>query len=193
MSVPPKDLDRHGADHQGVVAFVVVPEELDEHALLGMADDADGLIVVLDGITDPQNLGAAARSAEAAGVTAMITRTRRAAPLSGAAIRASGGALLHLPLARVPNLTRNLEHLKDLRYTVVGLDHAGARTIHDGPAPARPLALVLGAEDAGLSRLVRETCDLVVSIPMAGRTAALNASAALAVALFGYALRPAPQ
>jgi 23S rRNA (guanosine2251-2'-O)-methyltransferase len=171
---------------------VAAPEELDERALLGLADDANGLVVVLDGITDPQNLGAAARSSEAAGVTAMVTRTRRAAPLSAAAIRASGGALLHLPLARVPNLTRTLERLKDLRYTVVGLDHTSVRTIHDEPAPERPLALVLGAEDTGLSRLVRETCDVVVSIPMAGRTASLNASAALAVALFGYATRPLP-
>jgi 23S rRNA (guanosine2251-2'-O)-methyltransferase len=177
-------------DHQGVVAFVRQPEELDEPGLLRLADDMNGLVVVLDGVTDPQNFGAAARSAESAGVTAMVTRSRRSAPLSAAAIRASAGALLLVPVARVPNLTRALEHLKDLRYTVVGLDHRADRTIHDDPPPDLPLALVLGAEDVGMSRLVRETCDVVIAIPMAGRMASLNVAAALAVALFGYALRP---
>jgi 23S rRNA (guanosine2251-2'-O)-methyltransferase len=184
--------DLRVADHQGVVAEVVLAKEMDERALLRTVDDRNGLLVVLDGITDPQNFGAAARSAEAAGAIALVARRRRAAPLSAAALRASAGALLHLPMARVASLARTLDRLKDLGYTVVGLDQGAETTIRDRPPPGRPLAVVIGAEDAGISRLVRESCDFLVSIPMAGRTASLNASAALAVALFGYALPPEP-
>jgi len=93
-------------------------------------------------------------------------------------------------VARVPNLTRAIGHLKDQGFSVVGLDHRAAMTIYQAPVPERPLALVVGSEDRGISRLVGEACDLTVSIPMAGRTASLNAATALAVGLFGYALRP---
>jgi 23S rRNA (guanosine2251-2'-O)-methyltransferase len=119
----------------------------------------------------------------------LVARRRRAAPLSSAAIRASAGALLHLPTARVTNLQRAIEQLKDRGFTVIGLDQRADTTIHDAP-PERPLAVVVGSEGIGLSRLVRESCDVLVSIPMPGRTASLNAAAALAVALFGYILRP---
>lgn len=175
-------------DHQGVVAFVSPPRELDDRALEAMALPADALAVILDGITDPQNLGACARSAEAAGCHVLIVRERRAAPASSAAIRASAGALLHLPVARVTNLVRAMERLKDRGFTVVGLDAAG-EALQSAPAADRPMALVVGAEGEGLSRLVRERCDRLVSIPMRGRTASLNAAAALAVGLFGYAVR----
>jgi 23S rRNA (guanosine2251-2'-O)-methyltransferase len=106
-------------------------------------------------------------------------------------VRASAGALLHLPVARVTNLSKAVDHLKERGFFVVGLDHRAEVSIHQAPVPHRPLALVVGAEDTGVSRLVRERCDQLVSIPMPGRTGSLNASAALAVALFGYALRPA--
>ena len=185
-------LDRLGiVDHQDVVAYARPPHELDERELGSLRFDRDALVVVLDGITDPQNFGASARSAEAAGVSLMVIRRRRAAPTGGAAIRASAGSLLHLPVARVANLTRALDRLKDRGLFVVGLDHEALVSIHDAPPPPRPLALVVGAEDEGISRLVRESCDLLVSIPMRGRTESLNASAALAVGLFGYALRSA--
>ncbi len=177
-------------DHQGVAAFVRPPRELDERALGMLPLEPDALVVVLDGIMDPQNFGACGRSAEAAAASVLITRERRSAPLTPAAVRASAGALLHLPVARVANLTRAIERLKERGVSVIGLDHRAEATIHDGSPPPRPLALVVGAEDVGLSRLVRESCDLLVSIPMPGRTASLNASAALSVALFGYALRP---
>jgi 23S rRNA (guanosine2251-2'-O)-methyltransferase len=177
-------------DSQGIVAIVTPPLELDEHALESMAVDADSLIVVLDGITDPQNLGACARSAEAAGAWGLVVRKRRAAPLTAVAVRASSGALLHVPLVRVPNLTRALERLKGVGFFVVGLDHRAGSSIHAEPPPPRPLALVVGAEGEGISRLVREACDVLVSIPMAGRIGSLNASAALAVGLFGFVLRP---
>ncbi|HEX8100940.1 MAG TPA: RNA methyltransferase, partial [Actinomycetota bacterium] len=133
--------------------------------------------------------GACARAAEAAGATVLIARKRRSAPLTYAALKASAGALLHLKVVRVTNVHRALEHLQHEGFFVVGLDHAATSTIHDAELPPRPLALVVGAEDVGMSRLVREACDQVVSIPMSGRTQSLNAAAALAVGLFGYAVR----
>jgi 23S rRNA (guanosine2251-2'-O)-methyltransferase len=190
-TVDVRDLDALGLpDHQGVAARVSLPPELDEGDLRSFPFPQDALVVALDGITDPQNFGACARSAEAAGASLLLTRERRAAPRSPAAVRASAGALLHLPVARVTNLRRALDRLKDRGFVVVGLDHRAARTVHDPPPRGRPLVLVAGAEDVGISRLVREACDELVAIPMAGRTESLNASAALAVALFAYARRP---
>jgi 23S rRNA (guanosine2251-2'-O)-methyltransferase len=189
--VDPGAIDSLGfRDHQGVAAIVNPPRELDERAIGSSDFDPDAVVVVLDGITDPQNLGACTRSAEAAGAAMLITRKRRAAPLSAGAVRASAGALFHLPVARVANISRALENLKKRGFYAVGLDQRARSDIHQAPPPPRPLALVVGAEDVGLSRLVRESCDELVAIPMAGRTSSLNASAALAVALFGYALRP---
>ena len=185
-------IDRLGVrDHQGVAALVAPPRELDDRAFASLSFGPEALVVVLDGITDPQNLGASARSAEAAGASLLVARKRRAAPLTAAAVRASAGALLHVPVARVTNLSRSLEHLKDRGFFVVGLDQNAPVNIYEASDPSWPLAVVVGAEDVGLSRLVRESCDLVVAIPMAGRTGSMNASAALAAALFGYALRPA--
>jgi 23S rRNA (guanosine2251-2'-O)-methyltransferase len=186
-----EEIERFGlADHQGVIAFVEPPRELDDRAFAATTFDPDALVVVLDGIVDPQNFGACARSAEAAGAAMTVIRKRRSAPLSAGAVRASAGALLHVPVARVANLSRALESLKERGFFAVGLDHRAPSNIHDVPVPPRPLALVVGSEEGGISRLVRERCDQVVSIPMAGRTASLNASAALAVGLFGFALRP---
>ncbi len=183
-------LDRHGVrDHQGVVAVVSSPAELDERALARLPLGPDTIVVVLDGIEDPQNFGAAARSAEAAGAAALVVRSRRAAPLTPAAVRASAGALLHLPVARVTNLRRTIDALKERALFVAGLDHSATATIDDTPGPDGPVALVLGAEEGGISRLVKESCDLLVAIPMHGRTGSLNASAALAVGLFGWLLR----
>jgi 23S rRNA (guanosine2251-2'-O)-methyltransferase len=170
--------------------MVTLPAELDQRGLASSSFDRDAMVVVLDGITDPQNLGACARSAEAAGAAMLVTRRRRAAPLSPGALRASAGALFHLPVARVANVTRALQTLQERGFHVIGLDHRARTDIHSAPSPPRPVALVVGAEDVGLSRLVRESCDELVAIPMAGRTSSLNASAALAVALFGYVLRP---
>jgi 23S rRNA (guanosine2251-2'-O)-methyltransferase len=189
--VDPQAIERLGLrDHQGVAALVESPRELDDRRLAALPFDPEALVVVLDGITDPQNLGACARSAEAAGAALLVARKRRAAPLTAASVRASAGALLHLPLARVTNLSRTLEELRDRGFFVVGLDQEAPQSIHEAPEASRPLAVVVGAEDVGLSRLVRESCDVLVAIPMVGRTASLNASAALSVVLFGYALSP---
>jgi 23S rRNA (guanosine2251-2'-O)-methyltransferase len=167
---------------------VKLPPELSEGDLAHRAYAQDAIVVALDGVTDPQNLGAAARSAEAAGAVLLVTRQRRAAPVTPAAVRASAGALLHLPLARVANIPRALERLQELGFWVVGLDEEADATIYEGTPPNGRIALVIGDEGRGLSRLARERCDELRSLPMGGRVASLNASAALAAALFGFVL-----
>jgi 23S rRNA (guanosine2251-2'-O)-methyltransferase len=142
----------------------------------------------LDGIEDPQNLGAAVRASEAAGVALVVMRTRRSAPVTDAAVRASAGALLHVPLARVANIPRALDRLRDRGFTVVGLDGDRGTSVFDEPAPEGQLALVLGGEGRGMSRLARERCDRLIALPMRGRVGSLNAAAALAAVLWSYAL-----
>lgn len=186
--VPRRELDSLARDHHGVVARVGVPAEPSERDLSTWPFAADDIVVALDGITDPQNLGAAARSAEAAGAAMLVSRIRRAAPVTPAAVRASAGALLHLPHARVANVARALERLKDAGFAVVGLDEESGATVYDVPCPAGRLALVVGSEGTGLSRLVRETCDSLVGLPMLGRVGSLNASASLAAVLYAWVL-----
>jgi 23S rRNA (guanosine2251-2'-O)-methyltransferase len=191
--VPRSRLDALGLrNHQGVVALIRARpgRELDERSMAEFPFASDAVVVVLDGVMDPQNLGAAARAAEAAGAAMLVTRQHRAAPSSASAIRASSGALLHLPVARVANITRAVERLKDHGFRIVGLDQAASAGFHVGPPPPRPVALVTGSEGTGLSRLVREACDELVGIPLPGHTGSLNAASALAVGLFGYVLRP---
>jgi 23S rRNA (guanosine2251-2'-O)-methyltransferase len=186
------ELDRLAPDHQGVVARLrddpERPTELGERELGSFPFDDDALVVVLDGITDPQNFGAAARSAEAAGAAVLVSRIRRAAEVTPAAIRASAGALLHLPHARVANIPRALDRLQGAGFTVVGLDGDAPASIFDDPCPEGRVAIVVGSEGEGMSRLVRERCDVLVSLPMRGRVGSLNASASLAAALYGYVL-----
>jgi 23S rRNA (guanosine2251-2'-O)-methyltransferase len=186
-----RELDRLASDHRGVVARMAggaAGRELGERDLATFPFEPDALVVVLDGITDPQNLGASARTAEAAGAAALVTRIPRAAAVTPAAVRASAGALLHLPHARVANVARALGRLQDAGFTVVGLDAAAPRTIYDEPGPEGRIALVVGSEGEGMSRLVRERCDLLVSLPLRGRVGSLNASASLAAALYGFVL-----
>jgi 23S rRNA (guanosine2251-2'-O)-methyltransferase len=189
--VPRRDLDALAADHHGVVARVRPRAEIGERELAAWPFDGDAVVVVLDGISDPQNLGAAARCAEAAGAAMLVTRTRRAADVTPAAIRASAGALLHLPHARVANLARALERLKGAGFTVVGLDARAPATVHESSTPQGRIALVVGSEGEGMARLTREACDLLVSLPMRGRVGSLNASASLAAVLYAFVLRPA--
>jgi 23S rRNA (guanosine2251-2'-O)-methyltransferase len=170
--------------HQGVAAVVRPARELSEADLERGPWGDRAVVVVLDGVTDPQNLGAIARSAEAAGAEALVTRRARGAGLTPAAVKASAGALLHLPLARVANVARALERLKEAGFWTIGLDGDAEGSLLDlGPPPGR-LALVLGSEGEGLSRLVRERCDELARIPMRGRVGSLNVSAAAAVALY---------
>jgi 23S rRNA (guanosine2251-2'-O)-methyltransferase len=190
--VPRQEVERLGGGrhHQGVAARLRrLQPELAESDLRGMELASDALVLVLDGITDPQNFGACARTAEAAGAAALVVRRRRGAPLSPAALGASAGALFHLPVVRVANLARVVDLLKEARFWVVGLDGRAKRTILDSSRPTGRLALVLGSEGTGLSRLVSERCDEVLSIPMRGTVSSLNVSVAAGVALFAYALR----
>jgi 23S rRNA (guanosine2251-2'-O)-methyltransferase len=187
-----RELDRLARDHRGVVARTVearaVRQKIGERDLATMSFPPDALVVVLDGITDPQNLGAAARTAEAAGAAALVTRERRAAGVTAAAVRASAGALEHLPHAVVANIPRALDRLRHAGFTVVGLDGDAPRSIFEIDRPDGRVAVVVGSEDRGMSRLVRECCDLVVALPIRGRVGSLNASAALAAALYGFVL-----
>lgn len=184
--VPRSELDEITEDHHGVVARVRVPRELSESDLASWPFDEDAFVVVLDGVTDPQNLGAAARSAESAGASMLVTRVRRGAPVTPTAVRASAGALFHLPHARVANVTRAIERLQGAGFFVVGLDGSAPVTVYEEPCPTGRVAIVLGSEGGGLSRLVRDSCDLLVSLPVRGRVSSLNASAALAAALYAF-------
>lgn len=183
-----EELDRIASGHRGVVARIRLPEAIGERELGTWPFDDDAIVVVLDGITDPQNLGASARSAEAAGAAMLVTRTRRAADVTPAAVRASAGALLHLPHARVANIARALKRLQESGFTVVGLTEDAARTVYEERCPGGRVAIVLGDEGAGLGRLTREACDVIVGLPMRGRVGSLNAAASLAAALYGFVL-----
>jgi 23S rRNA (guanosine2251-2'-O)-methyltransferase len=172
---------RHGV-HQGVVADVdKLPETLLED--LVVAGEEAPLIVVLDEVEDPQNVGAILRTVDAAGATGVVRQTRRAAPLDGAAGKASAGAVHHVRIATVVNIARSLEDLKKAGVWTLGLD-ADAKMPYYEWDLTLPTALVLGAEGHGLRRLVRERCDQVASIPMRGHVGSLNVSAAAAIVLF---------
>jgi 23S rRNA (guanosine2251-2'-O)-methyltransferase len=186
-TVPRARLDHLAPDHRGVVATVASETgALTERDLASFPFQDDAIVVVLDGITDPQNLGAAARSAEAAGAAMLITRTRRAADVTAAAVKASAGALLHLPHARVANIARAIERLQDAGFWVVGLDERAEGTVYDAPCSTGKVAVVVGSEGAGMSRLVRERCDALVALPMRGRVGSLNAAASLAAVLYAF-------
>ena len=182
--VPPEALERasNRGVHQGVVAEVSdVGSYSVEELVRGAA--AAPLIVVLDGIEDPHNVGAILRTADAAGVDGVVIQTRRSAALGGAAAKASAGAVAHVKIAEVVNIARAIEELKELGVWTVGL--AGeAQASYDTIDFTVASAVVLGAEGSGLRRLVRERCDHLVAIPMAGRVSSLNVSVAAGVTLF---------
>jgi 23S rRNA (guanosine2251-2'-O)-methyltransferase len=182
--VPREALDRdaRGGSHQGVVANVAAAPAATLEDLVQSADGAP-LIVVLDGVEDPQNVGAILRTVDAAGGNGVVRQTRRAAPLEGAAAKASAGAVHHVPVADVVNIARALEDLNKSGVWTVGLD-ADSKTPYYDLDLSTPTALVVGAEGTGLRRLVRERCDFVASIPMAGHVSSLNVSAATAIVLF---------
>ncbi len=169
-----------GAVHQGLV-FKVAPLEgvpLDE-----IADPAEGVIVMLDQLTDPQNVGAIFRSALAFGARGIIVQDRHSPALAGALAKAAAGATERLPCARVTNLSRALERLADLGWRAVGLDGASDETLETA-LDARPTVLVMGSEGDGIRRLVAEHCDVLARIPMPGGFESLNVSNAAAVALY---------
>ena len=182
--VSPAVLERRapGRVHQGIAAELADAAALGIQDLLAAATGA-ALLVVLDGIEDPHNLGAIVRTADAAGAHGIIRQTRHRAPLGGVAAKASAGAVAHVKIADVVNIARALDELKDAGVWTVGLA-SDARTRYDEIDLSQPTALVVGAEGAGLRRLVCERCDWVVSIPMRGRVASLNVSVAAGIVLF---------
>ncbi len=179
------ELDRlaDGVTHQGVVAVGPPYRYRDVDELLG-ADGRPALLVALDEVTDPHNLGSIARTAEAVGADGLIVPGRRTVGVTPAAEKAAAGALAHLPVARMTNLVRTLGELGDRRIWSIGLDADAETAVPDCELFTEPLVLVVGAEGRGLSRLTRERCDLLVSLPMRGRVASLNASVAAAVTLY---------
>ena len=168
--------------HQGVVADI---EEGANYSVDELVRGASGppLLVVLDGIEDPRNLGAILRTADAAGIDGVVVQNRRSAARGGAAAKASAGAVAHVKLAEVVNIARAVEELKDAGIWTVGL--AGeAPTAYDAIDFTLPTAVVVGAEGSGLRRLVRERCDHLTSIPMHGHVGSLNVSVAAGIVLF---------
>ncbi len=179
-----ENLDRlaGGLSHQGVIGVVSAKELLSVEALLGEAHDP-ALLVLLDGVEDPRNLGSVLRSVEAAGADGVLLPERHNAGLSETVARASAGALEHVKVARVGNVVQALEQLKAHGFWIVGLD-ASAPDRWDGVDLRRSVTLVLGGEGKGMRRLVREHCDQLVSLPLFGHVGSLNVSVAAGIALY---------
>jgi len=188
LEVSRAELDRltDGSVHQGVAIQVPPYAYADDDDLLDAAEESDrpALIVALDGVTDPRNLGAVLRSAGAFGAHGVLVPERRAAGVTASAWKVSAGAAARVPVARVTNLVRTLQAYKQAGVFVVGLDGGGDTQIGDLPFATDPLVLVVGSEGKGLSRLVREQCDAIASIPIASSVESLNAGVAAGIALY---------
>jgi 23S rRNA (guanosine2251-2'-O)-methyltransferase len=171
--------------HQGAVAAVRPLKSWDEHDLIHALDQLteQPLLLVLDGVTDPHNLGACLRTADAAGAHALVIPKDRSAAVDAVVRKVAAGAAEFVPVASVTNLARALDLLKGRGIWVVGTDGEAEVTLY-GVDLQRPLALVLGAEGSGMRRLTRERCDFLVRIPMAGQIESLNVSVAAGIALF---------
>jgi len=181
---PRAALDRlaGGANHQGVIAMTSTIGYADADDLTASAGPGT-LLVLLDGIEDPHNLGAIIRTAECAGAAAVVIPERRAAQVTETVVKTSAGATEHLPVARVTNLATYIEKLKQSGFWVVGVDPA-ARMAYTEYDYQGPTALVFGAEGHGLHRLILDKCDVTVSIPMRGQIQSLNVSVTVGVVLF---------
>lgn len=171
--------------HQGVIAFAAAAEYVEVEDILASADSKKGapFIVVLDGLTDPYNLGAILRTADAAGVHGVIIPKRRSVGLTAAVAKASAGAVEYVPVARVSNIVQTMEKLKKAGLWIAGADAEADKTLFDSDLKG-PIAVVIGSEGEGLGKLVKEECDFLVSIPMKGRISSLNAATAGAVIMY---------
>jgi 23S rRNA (guanosine2251-2'-O)-methyltransferase len=181
------DLDRlsGGAAHQGVVAEVRASAALNENGLLDLlvASASPALVLVLDGVTDPHNLGACLRTADAAGVVAVVAPRDRAVGLTPAVRKVAAGAAETVPFAQVTNIARSLRDLKTAGLWIVGTAADADREWHAADLTG-PLAIVMGSEDQGLRRLTRESCDFCIRLPMLGAVESLNVSVATGIVLF---------
>lgn len=185
-----ENLDRagKGISHQGVIAFGAVRGVVELKEVISGAN----LLVVLDGVEDPHNLGAIIRTAHAAGANAVVIPERRSASLTETVSRAAAGALEYLPVARITNVSQTLERLKEQGFWIYGLDEGGSALYSDLDY-ARPTAIVLGGEGKGLHQGVQKHCDELVRIPMAGAVSSLNVSVAAGIVLFEWQRRQAKQ
>jgi 23S rRNA (guanosine2251-2'-O)-methyltransferase len=183
--LPRVELDRMAAtgSHQGVVAVTSSKQYSDLDDLIASKRGEQSLIVVLDGVEDPHNLGAVLRTADAAGADGVVIPERRAVGVTGTVAKASAGASEHLPIAKVTNISRSLEELKAKGLWIVGLDERGKEN-YDAVDYKMDCALVLGAEGKGLHDLVASKCDFLVRIPMLGKVPSLNVSVAAGVVLY---------
>ena len=188
LEVTRAELDRltGGAVHQGVALQLPAFEYAHPDDLLAAALDSDHepLIVALDSITDPRNLGAIVRSAAAFGADGVLIPERRSAGMTAAAWKTSAGAAAHIPIARATNLNRTLRAYADAGLSLVGLDGSAETTISELPGASGPLVLVVGSEGAGLSRLVLQACDSLAAIPISKSVESLNAGVAAGIALY---------
>ena len=186
-AVSRNELERvsHTGKHQGVIAIVADPRYASIEDMVHLADErgVPPLIIVLDGVQDPHNFGAVARTANAAGAHGIVIPERRAVGITPGSIRASAGALEHVLIAREPNLSRSVKYLSQLGMKIIGLDAEGS-TSHMATDLTGPTAIVVGSEGQGISSQVRPGCDLLVSIPMYGEVASLNASVSAAIVLY---------
>lgn len=175
------------AAHQGVVAMTSPREYVEvEDILAGVEPGAPPLLLLLDEISDPHNLGAILRTSDAAGVHGVVIPRRRSAPLTPVVAKSSAGAIEYVPVARVANMPQTIEQLKDRGLWIAGADAAGKELYWDARLDG-PLAVVIGGEGKGLGRLVKERCDILVRLPMAGRINSLNASVAAALLVYEVA------
>src|SRR6266550_4626683 len=183
--VPRAELDRMAGNngHQGVVAVTSAKQYSDVDDVLAAKRGTHSLVVVLDGVEDPHNLGAILRTADAAGADGVVIPERRAAGVTPTVTKASAGASEHLPIAKVTNIARTLEELKAKGLWIVGLDERGTQA-YDSVDYKMDCAITLGAERKGLHDLVRKRCDFVVSIPMLGKVPSLNVSVAAGIVLY---------
>jgi 23S rRNA (guanosine2251-2'-O)-methyltransferase len=179
------DAETGGAVHQGFVAEVRPSVPLDENSLLDLlaAQAGPALVLVLDGVSDPHNLGACLRTADAAGATAVVAPRDRAASLTPAVRKVAAGAAETIPFAQVTNLARALRDMKQAGLWIGGTEGDGEKSIFEADLTG-PLAIVMGSEGRGLRRLTRENCDFTVSLPMQGTVASLNVSVAAGIALY---------
>lgn len=171
--------------HQGIIAFVAAKEYVDVDDILEEAATKGEapFIIILDEITDTNNLGSVLRTANAVGAHGVIIPKRRAVGLTAAVSKASAGAVEYVPVARVTNLTQTIEYLKKQNIWVVGTDASGDKAFYESDLKG-PIALVIGSEGEGMGRLVRESCDFLVNIPMRGQISSLNAAVAGAVVMY---------
>ncbi len=183
-----QDLDRltQTANHQGVVALISAKKYGDLDDVLEARRGKYALIIVLDGVEDPHNLGAILRTADGAGADGVVIPERRAAGVTGTVAKVSAGAVENLPVAKVTNISRTIEELKAKNIWTVGLDERGTQT-YDSVDYKMDCALVLGAEGQGLHEQVRKKCDFLVSIPMLGTVPSLNVSVAAGVVMYEVA------